>query len=205
MSIAIIALKLTKEEAIPNIQADYIGVDKGTLTLLKAGYKVKYAMGDFDSVTKEEMKYIEENVQEVIHLNPIKDDTDSEAALNEALQRGYEKILFLGGLQGRMDHAFVNIQLAYQHPQLVKFIDEQNMITALQPGQYPCHKDAYCYFSFFTERQAEISLNGFAYPLSHRLITNNDIFTVSNELVGEEGTITIHQGIVLMMQTRDTQ
>lgn len=201
MSTVIIALKLAKN--IPNMDADYIGVDKGTLCLLQQNLPVTLAIGDFDSVNTEEMKQIEAAVKEVIHLPCIKNDTDSEAAIKAAIQRGYNLIYLIGALGGRADHEYVNLRLAYQHPLQIILLDEQNRIEAYTPGTYQIKKEKYAYIGFFTEDEAEISLENFKYNLSWRKLKRQDLYTVSNEVIGEEGTLTVHHGTVLVIQSKD--
>jgi thiamine pyrophosphokinase len=201
MPSAVIVLKLAK--SIPAGNQDYIGVDKGTLLLMAKGLPCRLAIGDFDSVTEEELIKIKAYAQEVVQLNPVKDDTDSEAALREAKKRGYTKIIFAGALGGRSDHALINLRLAEQNPGLVILQDAQNRIEAFCKGSYEIKKENNAYFSFFTEDTAEISLEGFKYPLQHRMITNKDLYTVSNELLVDKGTLTVHQGIVLMIAAND--
>ena len=201
MSAVIVALKLAKQ--MPKIKADYIGVDKGTLALLQQHLPVTLAIGDFDSVNEEEMQQIETSVTEVIHLPCVKDDTDSEAAIQEALRRGYDEIYLVGALGGRADHAYVNLRLAYQHQQKIILWDEQNRMEAFTEGTYQIKKENYTYIGFFTEEEAEISLENFKYDLTHRRLTKQDLYTVSNEVNGEEGTLTVHHGTVLVIQSKD--
>ena len=201
MSAVIVALKLA--DKIPAGAYDYIGVDKGTLALITQGLPVKLAIGDFDSVTEEEMKTIQAYAKEVIALNPIKDDTDSEAALKEALKRGYDEVIFLGATGGRADHAFINMRLAEQHPGRVILLDEQNRMQAYSEGSYRIKKENYAYIGFFTEDTAEISLENFKYPLEHRTISNKDLYNVSNEITGDAGILHVHQGTVLVIQSKD--
>ena len=51
-----------KEKAAPLLKKDTewqcMGIDAGTLTLLKAGIRPDYVIGDFDSVTPEEREMI---------------------------------------------------------------------------------------------------------------------------------------------------
>lgn len=201
MPTAVIALKLTA--GIPACHADYIGVDSGTLALIKQGIPVKLAIGDFDSVDAQEMKLIEDHSEEIIRLNPIKNDTDSEAAMHAAFERGYDHIIFLGALGGRADHAIVNLRLAYQHPLAISLLDDDNLITAFAEGTYVIKKENYTYISFFTEDEAEISLQNFKYSLDHCVINSRDLYTVSNELTEDTGILSVHRGIVLMVQAKD--
>src|SRR3712207_5158355 len=92
----ILACKLT--EALPNIEADYIGVDKGALFLAQQGIMMERAIGDFDSINEKDIEIIEKKCLKLIKLNPIKDKSDSEEALELAKALRYEEIIILGGL-----------------------------------------------------------------------------------------------------------
>ena len=198
---AVLAMKLT--EVLPEIEADWIGVDKGALSLARQGVHMTLAIGDFDSVEKSDLSLIRSYADNVICLNPVKDDSDSEAALNAALAAGYEKIWMIGGLGGRVDHEYVNLKLAMRYPGKVVLFDEKNKIEALSEGRYIFEKNEYSYMSFFTEDSSVISLSGFKYPLEKRKITKEDLYTLSNEITGEAGIVTIHEGKVLTIQCKD--
>lgn len=201
MSTALIALKLAK--TLPKTEADYIGADLGALVLAKAGIRMKLAVGDFDSVSEEDLQLIRKMSDEMIVLNPVKDDTDSESALKQVLARGYDRILLCGALGGRIDHSYINLRLVYQHPSRVCIIDEQNFIEAHEAGRYVIARKDYKYISFFTEEEAVITLENMKYPLTKRRITKQDLYTVSNEILGEEGVLTVHSGRVLVIQSND--
>ena len=102
-----IALKLIED--VVKEDCDYIGADKGALTLAKLHIPMKLAIGDFDSIEKKDLACIKQYADEIIQLNPIKDDSDSLCALNEAIKRGYDEIDMLGAFGGRMDHSYYNL------------------------------------------------------------------------------------------------
>ena len=56
-------------------------------------------------------KFIDKHCYKLIKLDPVKDISDSEAAVNLAKELGYEEIIILGGLGNRMDHSYVNLKL----------------------------------------------------------------------------------------------
>ena len=58
-----------------------IGVDKGALIALNEGIKVDVALGDFDSISEDEMVEIKKHVPKVLGFPTDKDDTDTELAL----------------------------------------------------------------------------------------------------------------------------
>lgn len=59
----------------------FVGVDHGSLFLLKNQLPLDLAVGDFDSVSKEELQMIQEKAGDFIKAAPEKDDTDTELAL----------------------------------------------------------------------------------------------------------------------------
>lgn len=195
----ILALTLSRE--LPDIDGDWIGVDRGALVLANAHKHMKLALGDFDSVKPEDMQIIQDHADEVIRLNPIKDDSDSEAAVRYAAKQGYETIYMIGGLGGRIDHELVNLALCMEFAGKLILLDEHNRIEAFHEGTWHIAKMAH-YYSFFAE-DAVISLDGFAYPLDHRHMTKKDLYGLSNEINDAEGILTVHAGTVLMIASKD--
>ena len=182
---------------------DYIGADRGALHLAERGIRMVLAIGDFDSVSEEEMKRIREFSDEVMVLNPIKDDSDSEAAVDEAVRRGYEKIYIAGAFGGRIDHEIVNLRLCFKYPERVILTDPGNRCIALKEGTHVIKKEGYRYLSVFAQKKCEISLKGFKYPLDHRVLDETSLYGLSNEILEEEGIIEVHSGMILVIMSRD--
>ena len=198
-SVAVILKRCT---TIPTAE-NYIGVDKGALTLARNGKRMLLAIGDFDSVEESDLAYIKEYSDTLLQLNPIKDDTDSEAAVMYAIEKGYQKIHLYGGLGGRLDHAMINLRLVSRFPETVYLHDQNNFIYSLAEGVHSIDKHEYTYISFFTEDKATISLEGFKYPLDKQQLTNKDTYTTSNEILEDRGIVTVHAGKVTVIQSKD--
>lgn len=203
MKQAVIALKMAED--LPDVQADYIGADKGALTLIRKGVTPVLSVGDFDSVSEEERKLIVSHSREVIRLQPIKDDSDSEHAVKEAVRRGYERIWLCGALGGRADHALVNLRLCASFPDQLYLYDRQNFIRSVQKGTYDFVQQPHTYYSFFTFDHAVITLEGFFYPLTRQVLTPMDTYTVSNEINKKTARLIVEEGTVLIMKCRDMQ
>ena len=197
-----VAIILKRCDSIPTAK-NYIGVDKGALTLARNGKRMLLAIGDFDSVEESDLAYIKEYSDTLIQLNPIKDDTDSEAAVMYAIENGYQKIHLYGGLGGRLDHAMINLRLVSRFPETVYLHDQNNFIYSLAEGVHSIDKRDYTYISFFTEDKATISLEGFKYPLDKQQLTNKDTYTTSNEILEDRGIVTVHAGKVTVIQSKD--
>ncbi|MCR4950955.1 MAG: thiamine diphosphokinase [Solobacterium sp.] len=193
---------LGNASVIPECSADYIGADRGALLAYEKGIRLKLAVGDFDSVSEAELEKIRSNSDETVVLNPVKDDTDSEAAIQRTLAKGYDQILICSDLSGRADHTIINLRLLMKYPGILSLQDVQNNAQAYTEGTYEIKKGDWKYFSVFAY-DAVISLEGFRYPLKERHITQDDLYTVSNEILAEKGILTVHAGRVLVIKSRD--
>lgn len=67
--------------SFPRDFAVFVGVDRGSLAILRNDLPLDLAVGDFDSVTAAERQLIQEKAKMVITAVPEKDDTDTELAL----------------------------------------------------------------------------------------------------------------------------
>lgn len=189
---------------IPLIEhADYYGVDHGAICCMHQQIKMKKAIGDFDSITFDELEELKKNTK-VIQLPTHKDETDSEAAILIAMEDGYDEIILFGGLGGRIDHEMVNLHLMLYRDYPLTLMDENNTVKVLSKGTYEVEK-THRYLSFLPLEESCITEEGVAYPLDRRKLSLQDIYTTSNEIVNEKARIIIHYGKVLMMQCNDVK
>ena len=63
----------------------YVGVDRGSLFLIENQLPLDLAVGDFDSVSQDELQLIKETAKAFVQACPEKDDTDTELALKKYL------------------------------------------------------------------------------------------------------------------------
>lgn len=75
------------------------------------------AIGDFDSVTAEELAVIRTYASEVLMLHKRKDESDAEAALSFCEHA--DTIFMIGALGNRMDHSLVNLRLMQRDTRIV--------------------------------------------------------------------------------------
>ena len=149
-----------------------VGVDRGALHLLERGITPDLAIGDFDSVTREEWAVISQQVTEIIKLPCEKDETDTEAALNLMISKGASSAILYGALGGRIDHTLANIRLLLQFAKkglAVQLVGEKNRLTVLVPGQYQLKSSTFQYLSFFALESTvtHLSLERVKYPLTN--------------------------------------
>lgn len=180
-----------------------IGVDKGCLLLAQRNIQVDVGIGDFDSITNDEFKIVQNNCKQVIKLNPVKDDTDLEHALKFAKDNGYDEIEIYGALGGRQDHNLLNLKLLYLYKMNICLYDKKNKIYCLSEGEYAIKKDDYKYISLFSFEKCKISIKGTVYELDNVELSIEDNYTTSNEIAKDECMLTIHKGRLLIIQTND--
>ncbi|MEC1678744.1 thiamine diphosphokinase [Bacillus mojavensis] len=187
----------------------WVGVDKGTVTLLNAGIIPDEAFGDFDSITEHERRQIEKAAPALHVYQAEKDQTDLDLALDWALDKQPDMIQIFGITGGRADHFLGNIQLLYRGVKTtskIKLIDKQNDIQMFSPGEYSLLIDQnkrYISFIPFTEEVDELTLIGFKYPLNKCHITLGSTLCISNELIHSRGTFSFAKGILIMVRSTD--
>lgn len=123
-------------EQIKNLvrQEDYlICADSGYRHCVQLGFSPQLVLGDFDSYAG-----VVQSDCELLRYPIEKDDTDTMLAVKQALQRGYERLVLVGMLGGRLDHTLANIQTlvyAVEHGAAAQIIDSSCYITVIKGGQ----------------------------------------------------------------------
>lgn len=194
---ALLVASMAKQ--LPEVDVDFlVGVDRGALICAQKGLMMDLAVGDFDSVTKEELELIRLHCKEVVMLNTVKDVTDSQAAL--AYVDEFDEVILSGGLGGRIDHQMINIGLVKKDMRLSLW-DENHLIYTVD-GEKTIKKAGYRYLSLFACEPSTVDLTNVKYPLSKQSIDENDLYLISNEIIDEEAFIRV-KGKVLIIQSND--
>ena len=190
-----------------------IACDHGYENCELIGVTPDLVVGDFDSASPGTFENIVAAGIDVIKLNPVKDDTDTEAALDVAIAKTTKSddIYLLGATGTRLDHVMGNIALVgkgLKQGRKVHLVDSHNYIDMLQAGETLTIDEATkfgTYVSVFPYMSSVKGLNmeGFKYPVVDADIYGFNTLTVSNELIAEKGFISIREGYLVVMQTRD--
>ena len=110
-----------------------IAADGGARYIAAMGLKPHVILGDMDSI-KEDL-FIEDPDIRRITFPRDKDRSDTELAVEWALEQGAGSILLLGGWGGRPDHTLANTALMVKFPGLLRLWDDGYLLTALTTGQ----------------------------------------------------------------------
>jgi thiamine pyrophosphokinase len=187
----------------------WIGADQGTMYLLDQGIKPNMAVGDFDSISEQQLALLQKQVDQFYQYPAEKDETDLELALLKAIEMEAEEIYLFGVTGGRLDHEFVNIQSLYNIEKLgIKgvVINKGNWLELKSPGAHTIINDPkYEYISFVPQTVSvnNLSLEGFYYPLHKYKLELGSSICVSNRLIGKKGTFSFDEGILLLIKSHD--
>ncbi|OCA85489.1 thiamine pyrophosphokinase [Bacillus sp. FJAT-27225] len=193
------------------MEEEWVGVDRGTVELLKRGIKPIAAFGDFDSVSIEELAGVKAEIPNLAKYKPEKDETDMELALIWALEQEPDCIRLFGASGGRIDHSLANIQLVEKYAVLapqsaIYILDNRNAVWIKGPGTYQVHKDStkkYISFLPSTETVKGLTLKGFKYPLVDQYVEKGSTLCISNELLEDSGTFSFSEGILIIIRSND--
>jgi thiamine pyrophosphokinase len=184
-----------------------IGVDRGAFVLLKKGIVPDVAIGDFDSVSNEELKEIRTRVANVKQYSRNKDQTDLELAVSYALAFHPEEITMFGVTGGRLDQELTALHLLRAiHEQKCRAVlwDEHNFMVFVS-GKYQIQKQKkFSYLSIlpFTD-EITVSICGCKYPLKNHVMKRGVTRGVSNVIVSDYAEITVHKGIAYVILSGD--
>lgn len=181
---------------------DYlIYCDSGLKHREKIGIEPSLIIGDFDSFENPNLDI------ETIVLPTVKDDTDSMYAVKEAIKRGFDDILLIGVIGGRLDHTLSNVYI-------LKYIKNNNkkavIIDDFSEMQIVDNNvtfvdDSYSFFSLvnITGTAKGITIKNAKYELQNAEITPEYQYGVSNEpLKGKTAEISVKDGELLLIKDR---
>ena len=191
-------------------EAVWLGVDRGTLCILDADIHLHGVFGDFDSISEEELKYVQDHCDLFFEFPPEKDSTDLELALEWAYRQRPDRITIYGATGGRMDHTLANIMMLANEKNIkqgipTRIVDRNNEMMLFEPGSYIVEETDFKYISFIpiTSAVEGVTLVNFKYPLSNSTLYRGRTLSVSNELNFETGHFSFSTGILLVVRSRD--
>ena len=179
---------------------DYIICADGGITIAEQnGIVPDIVLGDLDSVSAVNPSY------NFIRHPKEKDDTDTILCLKYGIEQGFRDFLIIGGIGGRFDHTFSNIQtLAYAKDNGVNasIISRDTFCTMIKDGE-KCtvnrKENAYISVFSYSDKCEGITIKGTKYELSDAELKSTFPLGVSNEWKEEKATISIKKGKLLIV------
>lgn len=180
-----------------------ISADAGYRNATLMGVHTNILIGDFDS-----LGHVPDDVDEVLQLPTEKDDTDTQIAVETAIERGADEIVIVGSTSGRLDHAMSTLAILekYWDKRLsIYIVNGQNRVRFIKNSGFIIVRSQYKYFSLIAadEKVKGVSIEGAKYPLVNKTLFRNRQFAVSNEIVKNAALVNVKKGGIFIIESRD--
>ena len=204
-----------------------IAADSGFETAMKLKLPVDVLIGDMDSIRADIPRGIE-----TVKLPTEKDVTDTEAAVELALERGAESICIIGGIGTRVDHTLASIgilegieglfsaplgkrrrffglakQARYARRVYATLTNGYNRVRFIRNDSIIIPRSPYYkYLSLICadEFVKGVQLDGVKYPLKNATLSRRrQYYTVSNEISGNCAFVSVRSGGVYIIESYD--
>ncbi|SMP46918.1 thiamine diphosphokinase [Anoxynatronum buryatiense] len=189
-----------------NVHDMIICVDGAVRHLRPIGITPSILAGDLDSISAEDLQWVEEHHIPLLRYETRKDYTDTELALLHAIEKGARHVTMTGAIGSRIDHTLGNIFLlkllwnrqvegtiesetvemriigkevnpSWRSGETVSFIPISNMVTGL-------------------------TLLGFEYPLNRATIHLGSSRCISNVIASDCPVIRVEKGLLLAIRNK---
>ncbi len=186
-----------------------IAADRGLMMADKLKLIPHAILGDFDSVPDEILELYQGRDIPVYTFPKEKDKTDTQIAIELALEMEASDIHVVGGTGSRLDHTLANLHLLLiplQHGVNACILNANNKLylkkesfTIRQEEQF----GSYVSLLPFTEQVRGVTLKGFKYPLNEVVLSLGSSLGISNEITSALAEVRLSEGILLVMESRD--
>jgi len=177
-----------------------IAADAGYHHLTARGISPDILLGDFDTIGE-----IPSHCN-IKRFPAEKDYTDTELALLEGIEQGCRSFVICGALGGkRLEHTIANLMLADSYAQKgydITLTDGEYVVKAIHNTELKFSKSEQGFVSVFTlSGKAEgVSIKGLKYELCKAVLdASSPTLGVSNEFIGENASISVSNGTLIIM------
>ena len=181
-----------------------VAADAGYHNAVRLGERVDILLGDFDSIGD----LPSGGTFERIRVPVEKDLTDTQLAVEVALERGAEEVILIGGLSGRLDHTLSTLSILedlYTRGYHATLTDGQSRVRYMRDTSTLIARSAYKYLSLVAADTVVkgVSVDGCKYPLKRATLRRSLQFAVSNEITGNVALISVKKGGIFIIESQD--
>ncbi len=164
-------------------------------------------IGDFDSITPEDITFLTSESIKTISFPSKKDKTDTELCIDWAIEHGANSITLIGVTGTRQDHTLANIFLLKKMALKKvkgKIIDKNNEIQiAVDKLVIKGNPRDFLSLIPISDRVRGIKLKGLEYPLDHDDILLGSTLGISNRFLSNSASISVESGLLLVIKSKD--
>lgn len=184
-----------------------ICADRGGLYAKDMGILPDLLLGDMDSIPHDVLEEYKEKGVDMRLYPSEKDMTDSEIAVLRAVDMGADELVIMGALGSRLDHTMTNICMLKKLVNAnvrATIVNENNEITLIK-DEIELEKDPEYRLSLLplTQKVEGVTLVGLKYTLEDGTLEMGASLGVSNEFEDDIARITIRDGLLLVMKSKD--
>jgi thiamine pyrophosphokinase len=183
-----------------------IAADNGAKTALQYGCIPSFIVGDFDSL-EGSLQNLQAQGSQIVRAAVEKDETDTELAIQCALEHGASSITLLGALGGeRFEHTIANVLLLADFFEKVpiRIVDGPSICWLLRgPGSSTIQGRTGDQLSLFplTISATGIHTSNLYYPLKGETLYFGKSRGISNVLTHESAGVRLEEGLLLIIHT----
>ncbi|MBO7376711.1 MAG: thiamine diphosphokinase [Clostridia bacterium] len=192
-------------KSIPSPEGDVltIAADSGWLNARRLGVTPRTVVGDLDSLGEGKLP----SDTELIRLPVEKDYTDTQQAVEVAIERGAGEIVIVGGISGRIDHTLANFGILEDlslRGVYASVCDGRQRVRFLR-GSSVIVGRGYKYLSVIAadEKVKGLEIDGTKYKLKNGTLTRRLQYAVSNEIEGNCALVSARKGAYYLIETGD--
>jgi thiamine pyrophosphokinase len=186
---------------------DYlICADRGADWAYRLGFRPSAVVGDFDSVSDEAKEFFRDGGCLFIPYPAEKDQTDTEIAIDHALEMGAREIVLTCALGGRVDHEIGNVYLLEK---LAKRGVKSKIVSKMQTvslidgsAEFRMSEGRTLSLFSLTDEAIGITTEGLKYPLRNGRLVRGTSLGISNELAADRAYVELKSGRLLAVQVR---
>lgn len=159
-------------------------------------------IGDFDSLNLN--NDIKNKINNIITLDPIKDDTDILDAIKVGFKNGFTDFILYGVLGKRIEHTLGNISclsfIKENHGDGL-IIDNNTVLRVIENERFTFDDSFKGYFSMFSLKTISygVNIHNMKYELNNYDVKECFPIGVDNEFIGKESYIEVKNGKLLLI------
>lgn len=189
-----------------------IAADGGALKAAAMGYPPRVVVGDADSLAPDDVVKLRAAGAEVAIHPASKDESDTELALNAALNRGATRVVIVGAFGGkRLEHTLANVLLIASdrlRGRDICLADGTSTLRVMHNNErLEIVGDPRDFVSLLplTSDVSGVTTAGLRYALTNDVLEQGPARGLSNELTSGTATIQIDQGRLAVIHTRRSE